>query len=166
MPAATRDRSEIIKLAAAGGVLGALALLNVYAVTARIDTSAVAVAAPAVGRAQPHSGAAGAGPRTEIAHLTDTTGRPLFHPDRKPAPRAAGPGSQPADAAAAMFELVGLMEDTDGLRRAMIRAGEEPAEWVRTGEQINGWQVTSIDSDAVTMEALGQRTALKLYGRQ
>ena len=166
MPTSMRHRTHLVKLATVTAVLVSLALLNLYALMTPIETAPIAPAPARDGdRKTATDPVSLSGRRTDPSFLRDLTGRPIFHQDRKPAPREVAATPSAVESGPAGFELVGLMEGDDGIRRAMIRSGEQPAGWIGKGEQINGWQVTSIDSDQVTIEALGQRTSLKLYGR-
>lgn len=90
--------------------------------------------------------------------------RPLFHPDRRPAPvNTARAEAPPVEATG--LELVGLMTDTAGRQRALIRAPDMQANWVGVGERVVGWTVRLISTDKVEVEAQGRRTALQLYQR-
>lgn len=150
-------------LALTATAIGALALLNWLALNVPIETEAAPV--PAASATLPMITAAQS-PKREAAatQLRDMTERPLFHPDRRPAPAITARDDTPA-AVTTNLELVGLMTDATGRQRALIRVSDEPASWVAVGERVVGWTVRSITAEQVIVEAQGRRSELQLYSR-
>jgi len=92
-----------------------------------------------------------------LAALKETVERPLFTVSRRP-PAAPTEAPQPVKAAAPVKRLA------LSLRGILISAGEERAallqlpthkalQWVREGEQIEGWQVDKIEPDRIILRA-------------
>ncbi len=95
-------------------------------------------------------------PRT-LAEFPQSSARPLFHPDRRPIeiakpvvaptviPDAPPP---PVD----QLQLVGVMQTGPNQFRALIRSGADaPGQWLVVGDQLQGWRLSAIASDGVTI---------------
>jgi hypothetical protein len=96
--------------------------------------------------------------------LEKTTARPLFTPTRRPAPKAAPVAQQQSPEPTldpAGIQLVGVIQDDAGGRRALIRWGKErEGAWTTVGEKVNGWQVSEINDAQVVIAAKGRKHAL------
>ena len=100
--------------------------------------------------------------------LTETTRRPLFRSDRRPAPAAPEPiitqenAPEPAALEKSDAVLVGTVV-SDAHRRALVRlSGKPELTWVAEGERIDGWQVLVILPDRVTLSLDGEADHLWL----
>jgi hypothetical protein len=81
-------------------------------------------------------------------------GRPLFAADRRPAPSYAV-------AHAGLPRLAGVIAaPTDAVAIFQAGSGAKPMA-VHPGEQINGWHLTLIEADAVTLRKAGVNTVLR-----
>ena len=165
-------RSRLPALLAAGACLG-LAFLSWRLATMEIDISPVApggageavrLAAIETLPAEPKPPAPGAFPQT--------LARPLFRANRRPPqPGAAGrqntPGQQRAARPPDSLELVGVMKDTGGAERALIRTPASPTgEWLEVGHVLDGWRLSRIEPGGVTFESDGQKLSLSLFPKK
>jgi len=109
--------------------------------------------------------------------LTETLSRPLFRPDRRPfTTKAAAPAAQPvAPQPVAVsrprpplpsgLKLVGIVTETDGARRAVLRTStSQGARSYALGSSIEGWKLTAIEEGSATLTASGEQILLELYG--
>ncbi|MDD3447123.1 MAG: hypothetical protein PHS60_17095 [Zavarzinia sp.] len=81
--------------------------------------------------------------------------RPLFSPDRRPAP-AGGPAAE-----AAAFTLIGVGTAGDAAT-ALLRAPDGQALRILPGQSVEGWQVISIEPNAVTLGHGDRRIVLEV----
>lgn len=113
---------------------------------------------------------------TNVEDLAETVRRPLFRPDRrppgaepdvKPAVRNEAetkPAAAPAPPPRSEIRLVGIVT-LDGRRKAVVRVGgEATGRIVGDGAAIEGWRITHLDADTVTLSAGSHRLMLKLAG--
>lgn len=151
--------------------LAALAALNWYVVTMPIDVSPAALSAgeetsPALpdGETQPLPQ-----PAQEIS-FPQTLARPLFRPDRRPrdttkpeATASLRAASLRPQAPPPSLELVGIIKESGGAGRALIRWGDEPTgSWVQVGHMLEGWRLSRIDARGIVLEADGRQVQLSL----
>jgi hypothetical protein len=166
------ERSRLALLLVVGAVLG-LALLNWRVLTMDIDISPSSggdAADPALLSASDWlPGEAGA---AEAATYPEMLARPLFRSSRRPVeaarPQAAAEESAPAPEAAAKLpediQLVGIMKETGGAGRALIRSGASPTgQWVEIGHVLEGWRLSRIEAGSVYFETAGEKQKLSLF---
>ena len=110
-----------------------------------------------------------------LAVITD---RPLFSRTRrpfKPVPSASPsqiPVPQKSDlpspeaSPAQNLVLRGVFLN-DKNARALIASEVNPGgAWIRKGERINGWRLNTVEPEAVELEQMGRKAALKLYAHE
>lgn len=114
-------------------------------------------------------------PGKQLAVITD---RPLFSRTRRPfipLPLAPPPQASvalkvesPSPEAPQTQNLVlkGVMLN-DKNARALIASEANPSgAWIGKGEKIDGWQLNGVGADAVELEQMGRKAALKLYAHE
>ena len=108
-------------------------------------------------------------PVSELTALTETVQRPLFNRDRRPVPESTPTPEPEAPAVAARQEPPPAVELSaivilDGRRMALFRGAGAGATSVRAeeGEQVQGWTLSEVRSDGVTLERNGQRHEIAL----
>lgn len=84
--------------------------------------------------------------------------RPLFSPDRRPAPEAGG------DQGEAELTIVGI-GTAEGAATALLRVGEGGSRRIRPGDEIEGWHVDAIEPDRVVLSRDGETRVLTLASR-
>jgi hypothetical protein len=47
--------------------------------------------------------------------------------------------------------------------RALIASDTDLGVWIKQGEKIKGWQLRNVEPDAVELEHMGRKAALRLY---
>jgi hypothetical protein len=107
---------------------------------------------------------------------TETLARPIFRADRKPFVAAVEPpppaieeaAEAPAPATQSQppqgLKLVGVMRDGDGQNRAFVRSAQTPAaNWLRVGDEIDGWRLSAITPSGVTLSSDTASVTLNLY---
>ena len=151
---------------------GRLALLNWRLLTMDIDISPVSgtdAADPALlSEADWLPGEAGA---AEAVTYPEMLARPLFRSSRRPAeavkPQIATQESAPPEHAAKLPDdtrLVGIMKETGGAGRALIRSGASPTgQWVEIGHVLEGWRLSRIEAGSVYFETGGEKLKLSLF---
>lgn len=166
------ERSRLALLLVVGAVLG-LALLNWRLLTMDIDispSSGADAADPALLSASDWlPGETGA---AEAVAYPEMLARPLFRSSRRPAeavkPQIAAEESGPAPEQAAKLpddiQLVGIMKETGGAGRALIRSGASPTgQWVEIGHVLEGWRLSRIEAGSVYFETDGEKRKLSLF---
>lgn len=112
-------------------------------------------------------------PHRSLSEFSETVSRPLFHPTRRPVVVAAASQTdseikpaqpaEPADVPTSRFSLVGVMIN-GGNARALIRAeGQTYGTWVDAGGVLDGWRLSAIKSDRVSIEKDGGQEELLLH---
>ncbi len=96
-------------------------------------------------------------PLSNFAAVTD---RPLFAPDRRPAPEASETlGSWSA------LTLAGIVV-TPGSREALIAHGTPPKiVHLQEGQSVDGWVVRSIEPDRIVVANAGEQHELRFLGK-
>ncbi len=160
-----RQQGKGKAIAAMAGLVGVLALLNVYVLVTPIDTSAVVPSADTA--AAPDRGSsslATALDKKPVVRFQETVGRPLFNPSRRPVQRDSDNARQAPDEPPDM-RLVGVMKTGDRPPRALLRfAGEQTGRWLAEGEEHNGWTLRKIDARSVVVESGGRSHEVVLSG--
>jgi hypothetical protein len=164
------ERSRLPPLLLMIGVV-ALVLLNWRLLTMEIDISPTAggdAADPALLSAadwQPGDASA-----ADAVTYPQMLARPLFRSDRRPPdaskPQIASRESTPAHVAKLPddIQLVGIMKETGGAGRALIRSGDSPTgRWIEIGQILNGWRLSGIDAASVFFETNGETQKLSLF---
>lgn len=108
-------------------------------------------------------------PVSDLADLTETVDRPLFTSDRRPVPEATPTADQEAPAVAVTpatppsVELSAIVI-VDGRRMALFRGASAGGGSMRAeeGEEVQGWTLSQVRSDGVTLERAGQRVEIAL----
>lgn len=144
-------------LAALGGVVAALVLVNLYLARSPVDVSPVAGPEPAtsrVGKAGPVVLKTPLDTRP-VGSFTETVARPIFNAARKPVDRQkpqAAPLAGPDD-----LRLVGILQTAAGAKRALIRTGADAKGlWLTEGGAVSGWTVKSIGQRSVIVMSGGR----------
>lgn len=165
------ERGRLALLLIIGAVLG-MALLNWRLLTMDIDISPVSgtdAADPALlSEADWLPGEAGV---AEAVTYPEMLARPLFRSSRRPAdaakPQVAAQESTPPEHAAKLpddIRLVGIMKETGGAGRALIRSGASPTgQWVEIGHVLEGWRLSRIEAGSVYFETGGEKQKLSLF---
>ena len=166
------ERSRLALLLIIGAVAG-MALLNWRLLTTDIDISPAAgtdAADPALlSEADWLPGEAGP---AEAVTYPEMLARPLFRSGRRPAeaaaPQIAAQESvAPPEHAAKLpddIQLVGIMKQTGGAGRALIRSGASPTgQWVEIGHVLDGWRLSRIEAGSVYFEIEGEKRKLSLF---
>lgn len=166
------ERSRLATLLLIGAVLG-MALLNWRLLSMDIDISPAsgvdATDAAALSTADWLPGEAGA---VEVATYPEMLTRPLFRSDRRPPePKkpqvAAREGARLPEQAAKLpesIQLIGIMNETGGAGRALIRSGASPTgEWIEIGHVLDGWRLSRIEASSVYFETAGEKQKLSLF---
>lgn len=147
----------IIGVAAAG-------LLAAHVIFGEVDISPIAPSA---------IGPAGLAPGTSdgevrfrlegvaVESLAETLERPLFWATRRPKP--AEVVSAPANPPGIDLRLVGVMQGDTGKLRALIVSPQQPnGRWLEEGGEVEGWRLTRIGSNAISLESGGRRHELRM----
>ena len=166
------ERSRLALLLIIGAALG-MGLLNWRLLTMDIDISPAAgtdAADPALlSEADWLPGEAGP---AEAVTYPEMLARPLFRSDRRPAEAvtpqiAAQENVAPPEHAAKLpedIQLVGIMKQTGGAGRALIRSGASPTgQWVEIGHVLDGWRLSRIEAGSVYFEIEGEKQKLSLF---
>ena len=166
------ERSRPALLLVVGAVLG-MALLNWRVLTMNIDISPSSggdAADPALLSASDWlPGDAGT---AEAVTYPEMLARPLFRSSRRPAaavkPQIAAEQSAPAREPALKLpddiQLVGIMKETGGAGRALIRSGASPTgQWVEIGHVLEGWRLSRIEAGSVYFETGDEKQKLSLF---
>jgi hypothetical protein len=96
-----------------------------------------------------------------VESLTQTLERPLFWLTRRPKP--ADIVSAPANPPGLDLRLVGVMQGDTGKLRALIVSPQQPnGRWLEEGSDVEGWRLTRIGSNAISLEAGGRRHELRM----
>ena len=109
---------------------------------------------------------------------SDLLERPLFMRDRRPYTEAAvevippapapepvitaapaAPAPEPEPRAPPHAPMIGIYADQSGLA-ALMRGDDGDERWVRIGEQLEGWRVTSITRNAITLQSDGESVVI------
>jgi len=105
------------------------------------------------------------------------TDRPLFSPERRPrtaepmvepeAPVVTEEPEVPEMAAAPSLEppnlrLMGVMT-IDGTAAALVQLSDAPAEWVKVGQSLGGWDLKDIGPDWITLTHEETETRVDMY---
>ena len=166
------ERSRLASLLVIAAVLS-LALLNWRLLTMDIDISPASgtdATDPALLTAADWL-PGDAGP-AEIATYPEMLARPLFRSSRRPAeaakPQAAVEERAPPPEQAAKLpddiQLVGIMKQTGGAGRALIRSSGSPTgQWVEIGHMLEGWRLSRIEAASVYFETGGEKQKLSLF---
>jgi hypothetical protein len=171
-PAPTYERSRMALLLTIGAVV-AMALLNWRLLTMDIDISPASgadAADPALlSAADWLPGDAGA---AEAINYPEMLARPLFRSGRRPAEAekpqiAVQDSAAPPEHAAKLpedIQLVGIMKNTGGTGRALIRSGGSASgQWVEVGHVLDGWRLSRIEAGSVYFEIEGEKQKLSLF---
>ena len=107
-----------------------------------------------------------------LAAFAQTTARPIFSRTRRPFV-APAPVQAPAPAGAPAAALVPLAEPAVTLsaviihgpaRRALLITREHPGgRWVNEGDMVEGWAVSAIEADRLTLAAGARTLSVRLY---
>lgn len=140
------------------GLLTALAVSLGSLVTFEWDAPAPSPAIAAASRTAEASGGAAPAPAFSLAPLarfSAVTERPLFSPDRRPAPQASDTvGSWSG------LTLAGIVV-TPASREVLIAHGNPPKiVHLQEGQSVDGWAVRSIDPDRVVIANGGEQHEL------
>lgn len=147
--------------------VGGLAAANFKLASIEIDTS------PILHQRRDDPGRSIGPIQNQSSHTTkpledypETTARPLFSPNRRPPP-PPGPETAPEPPLPEPddLRLVGLMQSGPGVSRALVRAGNLQGRWVSAGDEIDGWTVSRIGGEAVTLQAGTHTYELRLFRR-
>ena len=110
-------------------------------------------------------------PPRVIAEYQQTTQRPLFFSDRRPADRSppkvvevvVKPPPVPPSPLEQM-QLLGISRGINGQPRALVRpSAEGQGVWITVGDTIRGWKVAEISDQNAVLLANGLRGELQLF---
>jgi hypothetical protein len=149
-------RGARLAIVALAGATGLLAALDLHLLQSEVDISPIA---PPGGRnklepLQSQAPATALDKKT-AAQLSETVGRPLFHPSRRPVQReeavaSAGQKAEPPT----KLRLIGIVRPTDQPPRALIRfAGEPMGTWLVEGAEHKGWRLSKVNARSVLIES-------------
>lgn len=114
-----------------------------------------------------------ASPARTLTEFAETTTRPIFFSGRrvpeKPKIKVAAveaklaapvaPPAPPPDP----LRLVGIMGASNTMK-VLVRTSVDPQGiWLSVGDEYRGWKLREVSADNAVVEALGQRTELRLY---
>lgn len=110
---------------------------------------------------------------------TQLTARPIFRVSRRPwmpppPPEAPAPpptaAAEPAPAAAPVQQvaelqvaLFGLRMFPEGAEALIAKPGEATPQWLRTGEAVDGWTLTSVDGNTAKFSAGEATRTIELH---
>jgi Type II secretion system protein C len=169
LPARRFGKSGTLLVATVAG----LAYGNWLALNQSIETSPVLAndrqtsVAPATAAADEKS--------ANLGDFSETLARPLFRPDRRPAPPEAEKPvvtetkPEPVEQVAAApppsnLRLLGTLRSGVETTRALLKLTDsDTARWVEIGGELGGWRLREIGDDRVVVEAQGKRSTLVLY---
>lgn len=105
----------------------------------------------------------------DLARLTETVERPLFTTDRRPVPEATVEATPEAPVVAATqqsppsLELSAIVIE-EGRRMALFRGAGASGSSLRAeeGEEVEGWTLSAVRSDGVTLEQNGRTIDIAL----
>lgn len=166
-------------------LIGTLLALNWYSAQRTIDIAPIAPsdASADVAAQTAASNVDASGRGTAIAANSEANDlafqeRPLFSPSRRPRePQravAAEPEAPESDALARSttaaessgLRLIGVMQIGSTQRRALIRGADAPnGVWLAPGGEINGWHVSTIDTETAVVAKSGGSEQLILQRR-
>ena len=177
---ATQQSSRTWRILCNLGLLGAIAALatlnwQIWITPNDIRPIALEQTAPSVLGTSSEVPRSAQGPaRAKI--YTETLARPIFRAGRKPffaevtppppvseeaveAPPDAPPIEPPQG-----LKLVGVMRDGDGRDRALVKSAQSPsASWLQIGDDIDGWRISEIAPNTVTLSSDASTITLDLY---
>ena len=117
--------------------------------------------------------AGGPGYRTKpLAAFAQTSARPIFTRTRRPfvapvAAQPAAPAAEPSTPAALAAEPVVTLSAVTihgQARRALLASKEHPGgRWMSEGDAVEGWAVTAIDADRLTLATGARSLTVRLY---
>lgn len=165
MPPGTACARRRSPLSSSGGALFLLGAALVSVIAWQLATAPDAEpphpAAVPPAALQPAPGLPASGPalRGTVRDRAETAlARPLFRPDRRPAPLAAGPAPRPAED---LPRLTALLAGPFG-RRAIFAETDGRSTVVEEGATMGEWTVLSIGAGAVTVAGGEGRRLLRL----
>ena len=111
-----------------------------------------------------------------LDQFSETTARPLFNPSRRflreeiaapapPSPPPAPVAERPADLPVPdQARIVGIVKSGNGGGQILVRtATDQSGSWLNIGDDLGGWRLSEIKSDAAVLVSGTQRFELKLY---
>ncbi|MER9843853.1 hypothetical protein NKJ59_21735 [Mesorhizobium australicum] len=165
---------RIVAALGLGAASTALALANLTLYDTPVDISPTKASAQHNVR-QLQQAAAGAPAASGNNSFAETFERPLFTPTRRkfiPAADGARPVQPASDALpqpvpgagpTAAPSLLGVSLGGANARALFKVAGAEKANWYGSGETVDGWTVSRVETDAATLERDGKSKRLLLY---
>ena len=137
------------------------------------DTSAIRapIATAALPSAKVDDGASVLPAPRVIAEFRQTTQRPLFFSDRRPADRSPPKVAEVVVMAPPVppspleqMQLLGISRGINGQPRALVRpSAEGQGVWITVGDIIRGWKVAEISEQNAVFLANGLRGELQLF---
>ena len=101
-----------------------------------------------------------------VESFAQTLERPLFWQTRRPKPATAAVvvvPPPPPEPAGLDLRLVGLLTGNDGKPRALIVSPQQPnGRWLVEGGEVDGWRLTRIGNNVVSVESGGRRHELRM----
>ena len=96
-----------------------------------------------------------------VDSFAETLEKPLFWSTRRPKPTEVV--SAPANPPGIDLRLVGVMQGDTGKLRALIVSPQQPnGRWLEEGGEVEGWRLTRIGSNAISLESGGRRHELRM----
>lgn len=101
-----------------------------------------------------------------VETFSQTLERPLFWQTRRPKP-ATAPAvvvpTPPPEPVGLALRLVGVLKGDDGKPRALIVSPQQPnGRWLEEGGEVDGWRLTRIGNNVVSVESGGRRHELRM----
>ena len=98
-----------------------------------------------------------------VGDVSGISERPLFNEDRQPVeiPEPAIPTKQTPTSNAIEYKLVGIVLLPEN-SHALLQTKSRELEWVLKGEDIDGWELTSVEPDSVVLVKAGKKVQLML----
>lgn len=153
-------------------LLVSLALSNVW--LARNPASSEPIRPSAQGSVADQSGLLDPFVAPQGVQFSEARERPIFAASRRPwsppvmaevvAPQAAPVAVEaPPSAAPIELSLIGVQRFPDGAQALVRKMGETAAQWVRSGDSLDGWTVEEIASESIRISAGGSTRTFELY---
>jgi len=140
-------------------VLGGLSAVNYYVMSREISIApALPTHVASYREAKSPQPQSISSPAVNDIDRSEILSRPLFQPNRKPAPKTPQPVQQAAPIILPPdLKLVGILSDQRA-RRALLRSARLPqGKWFDLGSSLEGWTLSSIETTSATLKA-GDRT--------
>jgi hypothetical protein len=139
----------------------------------KVDVRTQSAAHPGTAVVEPNTGKdlPEPAPKLDATAFPQTFARPIFFAERrfptKPIKAASKPQAQPSAPAepkisADKIKLRGVML-TNGKKRALLESPSGTSAWIGLDEMIDGWTVSALGANAITLKQSGSSATITLY---